>query len=260
MSPNVLNLILKVLEANGEAVFDREDIATWPEGDFDEALRTGLLEEAAPATEVVCPGCEEACLEDVVFVDGDRPEDTRAYAACGRDDIGRVRIPLEMLDRWAVNRRQAEKLRPTGQSVTKELLWSDNAPEFLPNAEAIKLADDSPLTIKSLGRLLTPTGPIRYMRKGRRCKVHLQDFRAFTAFLKTEGHGITDAIIAAYLEGVEKRKTEAAQSKSVSLQAGAPSKSKKGVGKGTAPKKRSATQKKEIDERLRNEWRVDGKS
>ena len=258
MSPEVLNLILKALDAHGEAVFDREDIATWPEGDVDEALRTGLLEEAAPAMEVVCPGCEEACLEDVEFIYGDRPEDARAYVACGqRDDIGRVRIPLEMLDRWAVNRRQAEKLRPPEQAATKELPWSDDAPEYLPNAEAIKLADDSALTIKSLGRLLTPTGRIRYMRKGRRCKVHLQDFRDH---LKTEGRGITDAAIEAYLADVDKRKKEAAQSKSVSLQAGAPSKSKKGVGKDTAPKKRSATQKKEIDERLRNEWRVDGKS
>ena len=72
MSLKVLNLILRALEANGDAVFDREEIATWPEGDFDEALRTGLLEEAAPATEIVCPGCEEACLEEVVFVYGDR--------------------------------------------------------------------------------------------------------------------------------------------------------------------------------------------
>ena len=113
MSPKVLNLILKALDANGEAVFSREDIAAWPEGDFDEALRTGLLEEAAPAEEVVCPGCEEACLEDVEFVHGDRPEDTRAYVICGqRDDIGRVPIPLEMLDRWAVNKSRVEALRP----------------------------------------------------------------------------------------------------------------------------------------------------
>lgn len=38
MSPKVLNLILKVLDANGEAVFSREDISAWPEGDFEEAL------------------------------------------------------------------------------------------------------------------------------------------------------------------------------------------------------------------------------
>jgi hypothetical protein len=113
MSPKVLNLILKALDANGEAVFSREDLAAWPKGDFEEALRTGLLEEAAPAEEIVCPGCEEACLEDVEFVYGDRPEDTRAYVICGkREDVGRVPIPLEMLDRWAANKSRAEALRP----------------------------------------------------------------------------------------------------------------------------------------------------
>lgn len=113
MSPKVLNLILRALEANGEAVFGREDIAAWPKGDFEEALRIGLLEEAAPAEEVVCPGCEEACLEDVEIIHGDRPEDTRAYVICGkRDDIGRVPIPLEMLDRWAANKSRVEALRP----------------------------------------------------------------------------------------------------------------------------------------------------
>jgi hypothetical protein len=113
MSPKVLNLILKALDANGEAVFSREDIAAWPKGDFEEALRIGLLEEAAPATEVVCPGCEDACLEDVEVVYGDRPEDTRAYVICGqRDDIGRVSIPLESLKRWAANKSRAESLRP----------------------------------------------------------------------------------------------------------------------------------------------------
>jgi len=257
MSLKVLNLILRALEANGDAVFDREEIATWPEGDFDEALRTGLLEEAAPATEIVCPGCEEACLEEVVFVYGDRPEDTRAYAACGRDGIGRVRIPLEMLDRWAVNRRQAEKLRPAEQGATKEHPWSDDAPEYLPNAEAIKLADDSPLTINKLGRLLTPTGRIRYMRKGRRCKVHLQDFRAL---LKTHGHGIPDAAIEAYLAAVEERKREAAQNKRASPHAGTPSKPKRGAGKDAASKESSATQRQKTDQRLRNEWRVTGDS
>jgi len=112
MSPKVLNLILRVLDANGDAVFGREEISAWPKGDFEEALRMGLLEEAAPAEEVVCPGCEEACLEEVHFVYGDRPEDTRAYVICGRrDDIGRVPIPLDMLDRWAINKSRLETLQ-----------------------------------------------------------------------------------------------------------------------------------------------------
>jgi len=120
MSPRVLNLILKAIDANGEAEFSLEDIAAWPPGAFDEALRDGLLEKAAPADEAVCPGCEEACLEDVMFEYGDKPEDTRAYVICGqRDDIGRVCIPLDSLDRWVVNRHQVERLRPPSKSAPR---------------------------------------------------------------------------------------------------------------------------------------------
>ena len=124
MSPKVLNLIREALEANGEAVFGPEDIAAWPAGDFEEALGDGLLEKAAPADEVVCPGCEHACLEDVEFVYGEKPEDTRAYVVCGeRDDIGRVPIPLDTLDRWAVNQqrlRPARRRRRKGDAPTPE--------------------------------------------------------------------------------------------------------------------------------------------
>jgi hypothetical protein len=133
MSPEVLNLILQALDANGEAVFGREDIAAWPKEDFDEALRTGLLEEAAPADEVECPGCDEACLEDVEFIYGDAPADTRAYVACYR--FGRYRIPLDLLDRWAVNRQKANELRPPSR-VTAAGKFVGRAKSKKPKASA----------------------------------------------------------------------------------------------------------------------------
>jgi hypothetical protein len=110
MSPKVLNLILKAFDANGEAVFTRKDIAAWPQGAFDEAIRDGLLEKAAPADEVVCPGCERACHEDVEFIHGEKPADTRVYVPCPR--WGRYAIPLASLDRWAVNVARASTLLP----------------------------------------------------------------------------------------------------------------------------------------------------
>ena len=45
------------------------------------------------------------------FIYGDTPAKTRAYVICGKGVTGRVEIPLDSLDRWAVNRQQAEKLR-----------------------------------------------------------------------------------------------------------------------------------------------------
>ena len=66
----------------------------------------------------------------------------------------------------------------------KEIPWRDDAPEFITNSEAVRLPDDT-LSLSTLSRLLTPDGPIRYMRKysatGRptRCKVHVQDFQNY---------------------------------------------------------------------------------
>ncbi len=61
------------------------------------------------------------------------------------------------------------------QASTKEVPWADDAPEYLPLSKARKLIDDRK-SVSTLSKLLTPDGDIRYMRKGRRCKVHVADF------------------------------------------------------------------------------------
>lgn len=64
------------------------------------------------------------------------------------------------------------------RSGSMEQLWVDDAPEYLPLSEAVKLTDGR-LSLSALSRLLTPQGHMRYMRKGQRCRVHLGDFRRF---------------------------------------------------------------------------------
>jgi len=64
----------------------------------------------------------------------------------------------------------------------KEQPWRDDAPEYITNTEATKLTDGK-LSLSRLSKILTPEGQIRYMRKGQRCQVHLQDFRAYAKML-----------------------------------------------------------------------------
>ena len=100
MSPKTFLLILKMLEAKADVILSRADFEAWAEGDFAEALGEELLVGATPAEEVVCPGCEEACLEDVQFSD----DNSRAYVLCGqRSDIGRYPIAMDRLDRWCLS-------------------------------------------------------------------------------------------------------------------------------------------------------------
>jgi len=87
--------------------------------------------------------------------------------------------------------------------ITNEISWDDNNAEFRPASEAIELCDGK-FTLSKLSKLLKPNGEIRYMRKGRRCRVHIQDFRAY---LKSQATSeIADEAIDEFLEGVEERK------------------------------------------------------
>lgn len=54
--------------------------------------------------------------------------------------------------------------------------WADDAPDYLENSEAVVKFTDGKLKLSRLSKILKPEGPIRYMRKGRRCKVHIGDF------------------------------------------------------------------------------------
>jgi hypothetical protein len=68
--------------------------------------------------------------------------------------------------------------QPAAEKAAKKQPWVDDAPEYLPLSAAAKLIDNR-LSLSALSRLLSPRGKIRYMRKGRRCKVHVADFRRY---------------------------------------------------------------------------------
>ena len=60
--------------------------------------------------------------------------------------------------------------------------WDDRDTEFISNSDAI-VDYASSMTLSTLSKTLTPSGPIRYMRNGQRCKVHIGDFRAYVGGL-----------------------------------------------------------------------------
>lgn len=61
--------------------------------------------------------------------------------------------------------------------------WNPDDPCFIPNKEAVILSKGR-FDYRSLGKLLKRDGFIRYMREEGHCRVHLQDFRAFLAYLE----------------------------------------------------------------------------
>jgi hypothetical protein len=79
-----------------------------------------------------------------------------------------------------VDRKAKPSLPPTAkekaEAASKQVPWADATAAYLPNSEAIKLVEG--LSLSTLSKILKPDGPIRYMKKGQRCKVNLADFRA----------------------------------------------------------------------------------
>jgi len=87
-----------------------------------------------------------------------------------------------------------------------EMGWRDKAPGYIPSSEARKIPERE-IPASTLSSRLKPDGPIRYMRKGRRCKVHVEDLKSEYARAPSE------AEIGQFLDGHERRKAEVRREK-----------------------------------------------
>jgi hypothetical protein len=88
---------------------------------------------------------------------------------------------------------------------TKEQLWRDDDPDYMSLSEAVSKLGDSKIPLSTLSKQLTPSGPMRYMRKGQRCKVHIGDFRRHIKS-KYPGADVESEVAEGYLADVEARK------------------------------------------------------
>ena len=97
-------MVLSSVDEASSVLFGYDDVAGWLAAELGCLVGCGVLRETVHARSVVCDGCEEACLEDVEFLEGDGSRPARAYVVCQRrDDIGRVEVPTERLRQWVVD-------------------------------------------------------------------------------------------------------------------------------------------------------------
>jgi hypothetical protein len=76
------------------------DLRGWPRDVVDALLAGGVLLKGKPAESIVCDGCEEACVRPVHVVARTGGE-AAAFVLCHlRDDIDRVPVALDDLERW----------------------------------------------------------------------------------------------------------------------------------------------------------------
>jgi len=87
-------------------------------------------------------------------------------------------------------------------SKSKEQIWDDNNHDYEYNSKVIQnLSDDLQITLATLSKLLKPDGQIRYMRKHRRCKVHVAELVSYLSAQKRR-----DNFSEETFEAMEKRK------------------------------------------------------
>lgn len=99
--PNVPQFVLERGNAP-HPIFSADEVADWPGGLLDELLVVGVLKPWDNATTFACQACGHDHVETVQYIESPPGSGLRAYIPC--PDNGRVRVPLERLRQWVVDR------------------------------------------------------------------------------------------------------------------------------------------------------------
>jgi hypothetical protein len=210
---DLLTQLAKRLRIPDAEVVTWDEVRGWPDGKLEELLAEGVLQEIEHGTTVVCDQCDEHCSIGPQLRTDPQTGRVVGVHVCLREEAGgRIEIDLDRLRRWQVDKKRLWHL-VYGLESEWEVPWDDNDEEYIPLQEVVNLANSDSITVKGMSRLLEDREfPMYRMRKGRRCKVHLQEFRKW---LKYAEHGkITDSAIEKYLQGSEERKKKARLKKS----------------------------------------------
>jgi hypothetical protein len=97
----LIELLARVGAGNGAAVFlSAEELSQWPATAVAAMKSQKWLAKARPATSVVCPGCERACVMPVHTLPRASGPATSFIVCDKRSDINRVRVAAAKLTQW----------------------------------------------------------------------------------------------------------------------------------------------------------------
>lgn len=104
MLDDVLRELVEQLGAGDDTPVAWEQVRDWPKGALERLEKSRWLKPTAAASTVECPGCEDNCYKSVHVLPANRGSPARAYVACDqREDMGRVRIPMQHLRQWLID-------------------------------------------------------------------------------------------------------------------------------------------------------------
>jgi hypothetical protein len=128
MKPQALliELLARVGATEGTVFVSDEELSRWPNAAVAALKSQKLLAKARPASSVVCPGCEQACVMPVHMV----PSGSRAPASfivCDkRSDINRVRVTTERLTQWRCDAEAVCEFIVKSLGLRRSDQWSAN--------------------------------------------------------------------------------------------------------------------------------------
>lgn len=91
--------------------------------------------------------------------------------------------------------------------------WQDDAPDFMFLKEAVNKLTERKISLPTMSKKLKPNGPIRYMKKSQRCKVHIGDFTRYINEQKNKGNFFTEEIFEKYFKEANETKAKIRQQK-----------------------------------------------
>jgi len=131
MSQAAKNEILKRMDLSDDVVFSAVEILVLSTDLFGKLIGKGIFEEIKPSKIVQCDGCEELCIQEVVFSTDSVSGVTRAFIVCDkREEIGRIEVSLDDLKQWQLNMEkfsqwlsQQMHIEDPGYSIISNRLW-----------------------------------------------------------------------------------------------------------------------------------------
>src|SRR5262245_30838520 len=97
-------ILVERIEAShpAPALFSAAETDEWPTGVLQHLLTCGVVQLAARARTLLCPGCEWECHKPVVIRTMTAGPRTLAFIACDEEpDHGRISVPLQSLNQYS---------------------------------------------------------------------------------------------------------------------------------------------------------------
>lgn len=206
-----MNQLIRIAESDNSRIVTAWDLREWSEADIQQFEQEEYLLFQGYADTIRCGRCHKGCTVELTMAQYPDGQTKGVFLCSDEDEGGRIEFEMKELRVWEVNRKKIWK-SAYGFNSEWQVPWDDDNPDYIPLQEAVNIADDDSITVKNMSRLLKdPEFPIHHMHKGKRCKVHLGEFRRWLKYAK---YGtITDEAIERYIAGIQERTADARKKK-----------------------------------------------